>query len=774
MFTFQSYIIHFNLRNYTIKEDKLNNITHVLKLSGKLEPYQPEKVNKVLEWAGEGLDVSFSAVAMGAAPMLESQPRTSDIHEALIKAAVDLIEPANSDYQFLAGRLVMLKLRKMAYRQYTPPKLQPHTVKMVDLGWYDKHLLEDYGIEEFDYFDSHIDHDRDLHYTYAAMEQWRGKYLVQDRTNNGRVFESPQIAIMLIAMCLFADRENRNDKIVKFYDAVSKGKISLPTPIMAGVRTPTRQFSSCVLIESDDTLDSINATTSAIVSYVSKRAGIGINGGAIRAVGSKIRSGEMEHTGVIPFWKMFQAAVKSCSQGGIRGGAATLFYPLWHLEVESLLVLKNNRGTEDNRIRQIDYGVQLNKLMYTRLMKKGDITLFSPDVADGKLYKYFFEDQDRFEALYLALEKDPTVRKSVVPAIDLFTSLVAERAQTGRVYIQNVDHTNEYGPFDPKVAPIRQSNLCLEIALPTQPMASKEEEIALCTLSAFNVGTITLEELPELAALVVEALDSLLDYQDYMVKAALKNKLRRTLGVGIIGYAHLLAKNGFKYSDPRALALTHTWFEAIQFHLMKASMNLAKEQGPCGLFRDTDYSKGIMPIDNYKKSIDSLGTFELEQDWDTLRSDILKYGMRNSTLTALMPSETSSQISNATSGIEPPKSAMTIKASKDGTLKQLVPDVENLFYEYDYLWDIPSNTGYLNLVGIMQKFVDQAISANTNYDPARFEGNKVPAKLILQDLILAYRNGLKTLYYHNTRDGAGEGEDSTEVDAGCDSGGCKI
>lgn len=616
-----------------------------------------------------------------------------------------------------------------------------------------------------------------MNFSYAAVKQLEGKYLVQNRVT-GEVYESPQMLYMLIGMCLFSNypKDTRLEYVVRFYDAISQFKISLPTPIMAGVRTPSRQFSSCVLIECGDSLDSISTTTAAIVKYVSLRAGIGINAGRIRALGSPIRGGEAQHTGCIPFFKLFQAAVKSCSQGGVRGGAATLFYPMWHLEVESLLVLKNNRGVEENRVRHMDYGVQINKLMYQRLIKSENITLFSPHDVPG-LYEAFFADQDEFERLYLQYESDLSIRKRSIPAVELFSLMMQERANTGRIYIQNVDHCNTHSPFDPSVAPIRQSNLCLEIALPTSPLENindTDKEIALCTLSAFNLGAInSLEELEELADLAVRALDSLLDYQDYPIEAARNASMkRRTLGIGVINYAYYLAKNGVRYSDGSANALTHRTFEAIQYYLLKASNNLAKDFGACPAFDETTYSQGILPIDTYKKDIDNICQEPLHFDWETLRQDIKAHGLRNSTLSSLMPSETSSQISNATNGIEPPRGLVSVKQSKDGILKQVVPEYERLKDNYELLWNMPNNEGYLHLVGIMQKFVDQAISANTNYDPQRFEGGRVPMRQLLKDLLTAYKFGLKTLYYQNTRDGA---EDSqADMDDGCAGGACKI
>jgi len=750
---------------------------HVTKRDGRLEPINLDKIHRVIEWAATDLsNVSVSQVELKSHIQFYDGIRTDAIHETIIKSAADLISAETPDYQYMAARLAMFHLRKIAYGQFEPPHLLAHTRKLVELGKYDTHLLQDYDEAEFDALNAHIDHWRDMNFAYAAVKQLEGKYLVQNRVTR-QIYESPQFLYMLVAMCLFSKypKATRQHYVKTFYDAVSTFKISLPTPIMSGVRTPTRQFSSCVLIECGDSLDSINATTSAIVRYVSQRAGIGINGGRIRALGSEIRGGEAQHTGCIPFFKMFQAAVKSCSQGGVRGGAATLFYPLWHLEVESLLVLKNNRGVEENRIRHLDYGVQINRLLYQRLIKGQQITLFSPHDVPG-LYDAFFADQDAFERLYVQYEQDDSIRKRSLPATELFSLLMQERAGTGRIYIQNVDHCNTHSPFDPTVAPVRQSNLCMEIALPTYPLDDLNDphgEIALCTLSAFNLGALSsLDELEGLADLVVRALDALLDYQDYPVKAAFHaTQKRRALGVGVINYAYYLAKNNTRYSDTKALGLTHRTFEAIQYYLLKASMQLAREHGPCQAFAETTYAKGILPIDTYKRDVDAFCDEPLHLDWENLRQDIRTHGLRNATLTALMPSETSSQIANATNGIEPPRGLVSVKQSKDGILRQVVPEFERLKDQYELLWQIPNNDGYLKLVGVMQKFVDQSISANTNYDPQRFEGGRVPMKQLLKDLLQAYKYGLKTLYYHNTRDGAGE-EDLNDDD--CASGACKI
>lgn len=756
---------------------------YVTKRDGSREPLDLDKIHRVIDWAAEGLqNVSVSQVELRSHIQFYDGIKTADIHETIIKAAADLISKETPDYQYMAARLAVFHLRKKAYGQFEPPKLYDHVVKMVEEKRYDAHILADYSKEELEQLDSFIVHCRDLDFSYAAVKQLEGKYLVQNRVT-GQIYESAQFLYILVAACLFATypKTTRLSYVRRFYDAVSTFKISLPTPIMSGVRTPTRQFSSCVLIECGDSLDSINATSSAIVKYVSQRAGIGINAGRIRALGSPIRNGEAFHTGCIPFYKHFQTAVKSCSQGGVRGGAATLFYPLWHLEVESLLVLKNNRGVEENRVRHLDYGVQFNRLMYTRLIKDEMITLFSPSDVPG-LYDAFFEDQEKFEELYVKYEADTSIRKKRIKALELFTLFMQERASTGRIYLQNVDHCNTHSPFNPKFAAVRQSNLCLEIALPTKPLNDINDpngEIALCTLSAFNLGAIEhLDELEELADLAVRALDSLLDYQDYPILAAERASMdRRTLGIGVINYAYYLAKNGVKYSDGSANALTHRTFEAIQYYLMKASNKLAQEFGPCPKFNETTYSEGIMPIDTYKKDLDKVCAEPLHYDWEQLRKDVVQHGLRNSTLSALMPSETSSQISNATNGIEPPRGHISIKASKDGILKQVVPEYERLKDKYELLWDMPSNDGYISLVAIMQKFIDQTISANTNYDPGKFEGGKVPMKVLLKDLLTAYKLGVKTMYYHNTRDGAADVQEdikATPEDDGCAGGACKI
>ena len=760
----------------------LNQDIKVIKRNGQKEAVDMEKIHKVINWAANfdtPLEVSVSQVEINAKLAFFDGIKTSEIHETIIKSAADLISEDTPDYQYLAARLKIFHLRKKAFKDFAPIDFYAHITNMTEIGMYDEEIIKYYSHEEIDELGEYIDHWRDMNFSYAAVEQLEGKYLVQNRVS-GTIYESPQQLYMLVGMCLFQKyKSKRMEYVKKFYDAVSLFKISLPTPIMAGVRTPTRQFSSCVLIECADSLDSINATSGSIVKYVSQRAGIGVNAGAIRALGSSIRGGEAMHTGCIPFYKHFHTAVKSCSQGGVRGGAATLFYPCWHLEFENLVVLKNNTGTEENRIRGLDYGVQFNELMYQRFIDNKDITLFSPDEVPG-LYEAFFANQQTFNTLYEQYEKDNSIRKKTISARELFSSFMKERANTGRVYLQNVDHSNTHSSFDETTVPIRQSNLCMEITLPTKPLKyidDEEGEIALCTLSAINLGTLeNLDELQNLTDIVVRSLDNLLDYQNYPIPAAkLSSKRRRTLGIGVTNFAYYLAKNNAKYSDGSGNALTHRTFEALQYYALKASNALAKEFGKAELFDDTKYAKGILPIDTYKQTVDEFCNEDLKLDWEKLREDIVTNGLRNSTLTALMPCESSSQVSNSTNGIEPPRGFVSVKQSKDGILKQVVPDSITLRDNYEFLWDIKNNEGYLQLCAIMQKFIDQSISTNTHYDPGHFEGNLVPMKLLLTDILKAYKYGLKTLYYHITRDGQKD-DDSADAntDNDCADGVCKL
>jgi len=735
----------------------------IVKRDGSREELDLEKMHKVVFYAcNDVTGVSASQVELKSHLQFYNGIESANIQETLIKAAADLISEETPNYQWVAGRLINYHLRKIVYQSFEPPHLKDIARKNVDLGYYDKSFFSVYSEDEIDTLNSYIKHDRDENITYVGMEQFRGKYLVQNRVT-GEIFETPQVAYMMIAATLFANypKETRLKYVKEYYDAISNFDISLPTPIMAGLRTPQRQFSSCVLIETDDSLDSINATSSAIVKYVSQKAGIGIGAGSIRSIGSPIRNGDASHTGVIPFFKLFQSSVKSCSQGGVRGGAATLYYPIWHMEAEELLVLKNNKGTEDNRVRHMDYGVQFNKLMYERLLTGGDISLFSPSDVPG-LYEAFFDDQDKFKELYEEAERTVT-RKKVMPAAELFGQFMEERKNTGRIYLMNVDHANTHGAFKPEVAPVKQSNLCCEINLPTKPLSffsDEQGEISLCTLSAINWGNIKSPvDFERVCRLAVRGLDELLDYQNYPVLAAeLSTMKRRPLGVGIINFAFWLAKHDLNYQDidKKGLALVDEWAEAWSYYLIKASADLAIDKGNIDGIYETKYGDGITPNQTYKKELDELVPHKERQDWKGLRKQLKETGIRNSTLMALMPAETSAQISNSTNGIEPPRAFVSVKQSKHGVLKQVVPGYPRLKNKYDLLWDQRSPEGYLKIMAVLQKYIDQGISVNTSYNPEFYEEEKIPMSVMLQHLVMFYKYGGKQLYYFNTFDGQGE------------------
>jgi len=734
----------------------------VTKRNGNKEPLIIDKLHKVVMWACEDITgVSASEVEIKSHLQFYEGIKTSDIQETVIKSAADLITEETPNYQYVAGRLINYHIRKDVYGQFDPWHITKLIKENIDRGMYDPDLYDLYTEEEWDRINSFIKHERDESLTYVAMEQFRGKYLVQNRVT-GELYESPQMTYILIAATLFSNypKETRLSYIKDYYDAISTHQVSLPTPVMAGVRTSQRQFSSCVLIETDDSLDSINATSSSIVRYVSQKAGIGIGAGRIRAIKSPIRKGDAYHTGVVPFFKLFQAATRSCSQGGVRNGAATLYYPIWHLEVEDLLVLKNNKGTDDNRVRHMDYGIQFNKLMYERLLSGGDITLFSPhDVPE--MYNAFFADQDKFKELYETAERNTRLRKKTIKAIDLFSQFVQERKDTGRIYLQNVDHANTHGSFNPELAPVRQSNLCCEIDLPTKPLTDLNDptgEIALCTLSAINWGVFrTPEEMQKACELAVRGLDALLSYQNYPVlAAAYATQNRRPLGVGIINLAYWLAKNDFTYSDPSCLPELDRWAQHWSYYLIKASADLAEEYGACPKSNETKYHDGVLPVDTYKKDVDELVDPVDHVDWAGLREQLKQTGIRNSTLMALMPAETSAQISNSTNGVEPPRSYISVKQSKHGALRQVVPEFRRLKNKYELLWDQKSPEGYLKIMAILQKYIDQGISVNTSYNPQYYEDDKIPMSELLQHIVMFYKYGGKQLYYNNTHDGQGE------------------
>jgi len=733
----------------------MTNGIYIVKRNGNKEPLNIDKIHKVVELACEHLaGVSASQIEMNANLQFYDGMSTGEIQEVLVRSANDLISLDAPNYQFAAARLLGYGVNKDVFGHYQHISLQKMINLNIERGVYDPAILDSYTPEEIERLDSYIHHKRDENFTYAGLRQVVDKYLCQDRST-GQLFETPQFMYMMIAATLFANypAEIRMHYVRRYYDATSLFKINIPTPVMAGVRTPVRQFASCVLVDSDDTLNSIFSSDMAIGRYTAQRAGIGINAGRIRAVNSKIRGGEVAHTGVVPFLKKFESTVRCCTQNGVRGGSATVHFPLWHLEIEDILVLKNNKGTEDNRVRKLDYSIQLNKTMYERLLSGGDITLFSPHDVPG-LYDAYFGDADTFKELYEKYERATSIRKKKIPAMELFSALIKERAETGRMYIMNVDHANTHSSFKDTVY---MSNLCQEITLPTKPLNhidDEEGEIALCILSAINVGIIRqLDDLEELCELAVRALEEIIDYQRYPVAAAeVSTKARRSLGVGYIGLAHYLAKNHTKYEDPKSWKLVHDLSEAFQYYLLKASNNLAKERGACDYFGRTKYADGLLPIDHYKKDLDEVVSHTLNYNWESLRKDIAEYGLRHSTLSAQMPSESSSVVSNATNGIEPPRGYLSVKKSKKGPLKQIVPQYQTLKNHYTLLWDMPSNEGYINVVASMQKFFDQAISGNWSYNPTHFENNEVPMSVMIKDLLTTYKLGWKTSYYQNTYD----------------------
>ena len=732
----------------------MSNGTKVKKRDGRIEPLDLDKMHLMVDEACKGLaGVSASQVEMKSGIQFYDGITTGEIQEILIRAASDLIDLNHPNYQFVAARLLLFAVRKQLYGKMRElPTLEQHVYQCVNNRVYDSSIFDKYSLEEIQKANSWIDHDRDMLFTYAGLRQVVDKYLVQDRSTGG-VYETPQFMYMMIALTIFSEysKEIRMSYVKRYYDAISKHKINIPTPIMAGVRTPLRQFASCVLVDVDDTLDSIFSSDMAIGRYVAQRAGIGINAGRIRGINSKIRGGEVKHTGVVPFLKKFESTVRCCTQNGIRGGSATVHFPIWHQEIQDIIVLKNNKGTEDNRVRKLDYSIQISKLFYERFIADAEISLFSPHDVPG-LYDAF--GTPRFDDMYVDYERNDSIPRKTVRAQELILDLLKERAETGRIYIMNIDHCNSHSSFKDKV---EMSNLCQEITLPTYPLQHIDDttgEIALCILSAINVGKVkTDDELEDLCDLAVRGLEELIDYQEYPVKAAESaTRARRSLGVGFIGLAHYLAKLGFDYDSQEAWDAVHSLSESFQYYLLKASNQLAKEKGWCENFGRTKYADGILPIDTYKKDVDEITSVSLQHDWESLRASILEYGLRHSTLSAQMPSESSSVVSNATNGIEPPRGYLSVKKSKKGPLKQIVPQYHSLKNNYTLLWDMKSNRGYINVVSVMQKFFDQAISGNWSYNPENYPDNEVPVSTMAQDFLTTYKYGWKTSYYQNTYD----------------------
>jgi ribonucleoside-diphosphate reductase alpha chain len=734
-------------------EKDMSNGIKVKKRNGSIEQINLEKMHVMVEEACKGLSgVSASQVEIQSGIQFYDGITTSEIQEILIRSASDLIDLDCPNYQYVAARLLLFSIRKQIYGKMRDlPNLYTHIEKCVGQGVYDAEILDNYTYEEIEKVQTWIDHERDFLFTYAGLRQVVDKYLVQDRST-GSVHESPQFMYIMIALTIFSEypKETRLNYVKRYYDAISRHKINIPTPIMAGVRTPLRQFASCVLVDVDDTLDSIFSSDMAIGRYVAQRAGIGINAGRIRGINSKIRDGEVQHTGVVPFLKKFESTVRCCTQNGIRGGSATVHFPIWHQEIEDIIVLKNNKGTEDNRVRKLDYSIQISKIFYERFIENGEISLFSPHDVPG-LYDAFGTDD--FDTLYRMHELNDAVPRKTIGAQELFLNILKERAETGRLYIMNIDHCNTHSSFLDKV---NMSNLCQEITLPTDPLQhiDGKGEIALCILSAVNVGKVrTDDELEDLCDLSVRSLEELIDYQKYPIIAAeLATKARRSLGIGYIGLAHYLAKLGFKYDSQEAWDAVHGLSESFQYFLLKASNQLAKEKGACEYFHRTKYANGILPIDTYKQDVNEITSIDYEHDWESLRTSITTYGLRHSTLSAQMPSESSSVVSNATNGIEPPRGYLSVKKSKKGPLKQIVPGFNTLKNNYTLLWDMKSNDGYVKIVSVMQKFFDQAISGNWSYNPENYPDNEVPVSVMANDLLTTYKYGWKTSYYQNTYD----------------------
>jgi ribonucleoside-diphosphate reductase alpha chain len=748
---------------------------NVTKRDGSLAPLDYDKIHTVLFWATEGLKkVSVSDIELNAKLQIYNKVETREIHKILIQSASELISPRFPNYQYVAARLLNYYIRKEIFGV---TKDLPHLSEVIEnnikIGVYDPIVLEKYDEDELDIINDMIKHERDFNFAHAGLQQLIDKYLLQDRKTK-QLYETPQYMYILIAMTMFSNYQKgkRLNYIRKFYNDISLFRISLPTPIMCGVRTPNRQYSSCTLIDIGDDLDSIFHSDMAVGYYTAKRAGIGLNAGRIRALGSKIRGGEVVHTGVIPFLKKLQYTTKCCTQNGVRGGNSTTHFPFWHKEIESVLVLKNNKGTDDNRVRHMDYSIQFCRLFYKRFLADEEITLFSPhDVPD--LYDAFGIDNDLFDELYVKYENS-RIPKKKIKAREFFNTYCQERIGTGRIYLMNIDNCNTHSAFLDK---INMSNLCQEITLPTTPINhidnSNEDdgEIALCVLSAINVGAVKkLSDLENICANIVRSLDFVVENQDYPVNASLKMKKRRSLGIGITNLAYYLAKNKVKYEDAEACNVVDELMEHIQYYCIKASVELAKEFGPCEWFERTKYSKGILPIDTYNKNVDKVVTRKRALDWNGLRKDVMAYGMRNSCLTAVMPCESSSVVTNSTNGIEPPRDLLSIKKSKQGLLKVLVPDVDSKGHNYTLAWEMSDNKGYTNIASVIQKWIDQAISVNHYYNPTQFEDGNLPLSQIAHDILHHYSMGGKTLYYANTYDGKADAGD----EQGCAGGACSV
>ncbi len=736
----------------TVKGHVTTEELKVRKRDGSLEPLDIEKINVVVSWAVDGIkDVNVSDIVINARLNFKNGILTTDIHKVLIESAVNLFNEDSPNYQWVASRLLNYQLRKDVWGGKNPPKLFDLLHTNINLGLYDSDILDKYTESEINKLDEKILHDRDFDFTYSGLKQLCTKYLVQNRKTK-QIFETPQFVYMIISMIAFSDypSSTRITYVKKAYDAFSKHKINLPTPLLSGVRTPLKSYASCMLLNVDDTMDSITTSWQLVGKAVANRFGIGINIGKLRPIGSEIRGGEVLSTGLIPFLKVFESVVRSCHQNGIRGGSATVNVPIWHSEIEDVLVLKNNGGTEDNRVRKLDYVIHLSKIFYQRFLDNKDITLFSPHEAVG-LYESF--GTTNFDPLYEKYEKSTSLKfKKKINARELFSLLVKERTETGRIYIMNIDHCNDHSSFQDK---IDMTNLCVEVTQPTTPLQYEMDsrgEIGVCTLAAINVLTIKDDkDLESTCDITVRMLEELMDKQVYFNPAAQKFVTnRRSLGIGLTNLAAYLARHGYKYTDEETPIFVDILAEKLQYYLLKSSLQLSKEKGPCPGFSSTKYALGILPIDTYKKDIDVIVPRAPSMDWEGLRKDILKFGLRHSTLTAQMPVESSSVSQNATNGVEPVRKLLTFKGSKSSSLPLLVP--EHKKWKYTLAFEMGSNTPLINIYAVLQKWMDMSLSANTYYKYADYENGKLPDMVILKDILYAYKMGLKTLYYSNTSD----------------------
>jgi len=733
---------------------------NVVKRNGEIVPLDIAKIQRQVAHDCKGIDnVSPSMIEIKAQIELHDGISTETIDELLLKAMVNLIDETenpdinNVNYQYVAGRQKVSMLRKSVYGTYTPPPLYDIVKTNVDAGMYTGELLDWYTKDEWDIIDLFLDHSKDENYTYAAIAQLAEKYLVQNRAT-GQIYESPQIRYAVAAATAFHNepKEKRLKYVKEYYECASEGHFTLATPVLAGLGTTTKQFSSCVLITSDDTLDSIFAAGEMMAKYASKRAGIGLEIGRIRPVGAPIRNGEIKHTGMIPFLKKWFGDLRSCSQGGVRNASCTVTFPVWHYQFEDLIVLKNNQGTEETRVRQMDYSVVVNKMFFNRFAKNENITLFDPhDVPD--LYEAYYRDSEEFETLYNMYEQKRGIKKKVLPAVEIFKNgILKERTDTGRIYLVFIDNVINQGPFDTKLDPIYQSNLCQEILLPTKPFQRIEDEagrIALCTLGSVNWGAFrTPQEMRKACRVLVRSLSNLLSYQDFLsVQSKLANLDFEPLGVGITNLAYWHAKRSYKYGTPEALAEVKRWMEHQAYYLTETSVELAQERGACKLSAQTYYGRGIFPWERRSEGVNELTDFSPSMDWESLREKLLKYGIRNATLMAVAPVESSSVVLNSTNGIEMPMELISVKESKAGSFVQVVPEYKRLKNRYQMMWDQKDCVEYLKTSAVLAVYIDQSLSTNTFYNPAYFAEGKVPGTLIAKNLMLAYKWGLKTIYY---------------------------